>query len=100
MSKYDDVIPVCEQLRLGRLIFGGAAASELADRYALPIETMEQSWHFCQRALSEHFAASDENEFRLLSEEELRGRATESLRLLLDWRQSLLLSERSERFSI
>ena len=94
MSAENEKLSNCERLRLGRLVFDGADVSALAERYGLAADDVEAAWQFCRQQLSLHLAKASSKDFRLLSDEELRSRSTECLRLLLDWREGLQMQER------
>ena len=94
MTKDDNPLPDHERIRLGRLVFDGADRLQLANRQGLSIEDVDGAWLFCRQQLSRHFADAAGTAYLLLDEQELREKSVDCLRLLLDWRQSLLLQQR------
>ncbi len=83
-----------ERLQLGRLVFDGADRLQLAKRHGLSIDDVDDAWRFCREHLSRHFADQAGAEYRLLNDQELKERALDCLRLLLDWRDALILQQR------
>ncbi len=94
MSKKDNPLPDYERIRLGRLVFDGADRLQIANRLGLSTDAVDDAWLFCRQQLSRHFADAAGVAYRLLDDQELRERSVDCLRLLLDWRQSLLLQQR------
>ncbi len=93
MSKDDNQLPDHERIRLGRLVFDGADRLQIANRLSLSTDDVDDAWLFCRQQLSRHFADTAGVAYRLLDNEELKERSLDCLRLLLDWRQSLLLQQ-------
>ena len=93
MSKDDNQLPDHERIRLGRLVFDGADRLQIAGRLGLSTDAVDDAWLFCRQQLSRHFAHTAGVEYRLFDDQELRDRSLDCLRLLLDWRQSLLLQQ-------
>lgn len=98
MTKDDNPLPDHERIRLGRLVFDGADRLQLANRLGLSTEDIHDAWLFCRQQLSRHFADAAGTAYRLLDDQELRERSVDCLRLLLDWRESLLVRERTKDF--
>ena len=94
MSKFDKPLPDHERIRLGRLVFDGADLPQIANRLGLSTDDVDDAWLFCREQLSRHFADSAGVAYWLLDDHELKERSLDCLRLLLDWRQSLLLQQR------
>lgn len=97
MSEFDKPLPDHERIRLGRLVFDGADRSQIANRLGLSTDDVDDAWLFCRQVLSRHFADTAGVAYRLLDEQELRERSLDCLRLLLDWREALLLAQRQSR---
>ncbi len=100
MSKDDNQLPDHERIRLGRLVFDGADRLQIANRLGLSIDDVDGAWLFCRQQLSRHFADTAGVAYRLLDDQELKERSVDCLRLLLDWRQSLLIQERIKEFGV
>lgn len=98
MTKDDNPLPDHERIRLGRLVFDGADRLQLANHLGLSTEDIHDAWLFCRQQLSRHFADAAGTAYRLLDDQELRERSVDCLRLLLDWRESLLVRERTKDF--
>ena len=94
MSKHDNPLPDHERIRLGRLVFDGADRLQIANRLGLSTDDVDDAWFFCRQQLSRHFADPAGVAYRLLDDQELKKRSLDCLRLLLDWRESLLLQQR------
>ena len=94
MIKDDNPVPNHERIRLGRLVFDGADRLQIANRQGLSIDDVDDAWLFCRQQLSRHFADAAGVAYRLLEDQELRERTVDCLRLLLDWREALLLQQR------
>lgn len=100
MDDSNETISDSERLRLGRLVFDGAEPEVLAARLGLITEDVEAAWQYCRELLSQHFAAANGHDFRLLAVDELRSHTIECLRLLLDWRELVLMHERTRHFAV
>ena len=94
MSKQDNPLPDHERIRLGRLVFDGADRLQIANRLDVSTDDVDDAWLFCRKQLSRHFADTAGVAYRLLDDQELKERSLDCLRLLLDWRESLLLQQR------
>ncbi len=94
MSKQDNPLPDHERIRLGRLVFDGADRLQIANRLDVSTDDVDDAWLFCRKQLSRHFADTAGVAYRLLDDQELKERSLDCLRLLLDWRESLLLQKR------
>lgn len=94
MNKDDHQLPDHERIRLGRLVFDGADRLQIANRRGLSTDDVDDAWLFCRQQLSRHFADTAGAAYRLFDDQELRERSLDCLRLLLDWRESLLLQQR------
>lgn len=86
-------ISISLSLKIGLGVLDGGSYEWLAKTYAVSEEDVEQSWHLCREALSRHFANAEGHEFKLLSDNELRERLEDTLRLLIDWRGQALQDE-------
>ena len=79
---------------IGRRLFDGADPVSLAGRHSLSVEAVNQAGDICRERLSRHFAQLDGHEYRLLSNDDLGDRDTETIRLLLQWREAAIQEER------
>jgi hypothetical protein len=68
-------LPASLILLIGRRIFDGADAEQLAVRFAVSLDTINQTWLESRECLSRHFAEQEETDYRLLTDNDLKGRA-------------------------
>lgn len=81
-------------LLIGRHIFDGASPEKLAELHNVSLESVNKAWFQCRERLSKQFAAVEEREYKLLSDNDLQARLHQTLLLLLEWRENELRAEK------
>jgi len=79
---------------IGRQIFDGVDAEQLAQKHGLSVDAVNQAWLECREHLSRYFADHEKIDYQLLTDNDLQARVLENLRLLLEWRDTALHLER------
>ena len=90
-NRYDPALEAQYYL-IGRLLLDGAAPADLAARFGIAREAVDEAWRVSSEQLSLDIAFRDSAPFRLRSFDELNQESRHCVRRLIEWRERLLPS--------
>lgn len=72
-------LPASLVFLIGRQIFDGADAEQLAQKHGLSIDAINQAWLECREHLSRYFADHEKIGYQLLTDNDLQAQVLENL---------------------